>query len=755
MSSYQPFPITEFKTGMYTYLQPWIRPIEAFEPLQDAYIYRGQLVKRNGYLLFGRPRYTNNQIIATGNGTAGPYSGTLSDFPVLSGTAFLVTVLTSAGVETFSATASTGANVIVGSLGDSFSINYSTGVWSITFGGGRTVAANTPLVARYTFIPTQETTPVVNPIMGLKVWLSENGTTSKFLALDTRRASVYNNSTLIFEPISTVTQVLWVGDNATTTITILTGWANVAPYSVSITDGVNTITDVGTTPTSNFQSGAPGNFVVGGGGTTITYATGSITLVITAANTRTYTVSFSLQGDYFTGTTANFFNATNWSDPAYVTGGSGSLYLTNNIDRITLYNGTNLSRPPFPITAAHNVTFTNDISYALDIDVYKNRLIVQRPFVVGSTNIDGQSFRWSAPFQPTNLVADVQGNGGEASAPTHDVIESSEFLRDVIVVPFQNSVWIFRFTNNFFDPFRWDKVNSTKSTNAPYATIPYDERITMMGQKGLIACDGINVQRYDLPVINEFLNINQLYFAQCFGIRNDITNQSWMTYPALSPANGATQSTTSDQILSYNFLENTWSVFVLAMSCFGIFQLQRSVRWIDFAVGAAYESNWEDEDSPWNFYGIQSGTPQLFGGGFDGIVWQMNIGNRDKVDPASSSTGTGITCDIVSTRWNPFISMGQKVQFGWVDFYYATNEDCTLTVSFYTDNSETPISPSQTVVLSADGTDGTSESGFAMKRVYINAVGEFIQMEIESSSDATFAINGFILWCRPAGRLTP
>jgi len=755
MTSYQPFPITEFKTGLQTYLQPWIRPIDAFEPLQNAYIYRGQLNKRRGYVLFGGtpPAYQNNEIIATGSGGA-TYSGTLSDFPVLSGSTFTVTVLTSAGVETFTATASTGSATITGTLTDVFTIDYTTGVWSVVFSGGRTVANSTPIVAQYSFEPTQETTPVVNPIMGLKVWTSENGIDYKLLALDTRRASVYNNATFVFDPIASVDQVLWVGDNSTTTITILTGWLNVAPYSVSITDGTSTITDIGTTPTSNFQSGSAGNFVVGGGGTTITYASGSITLVFTAATTATITATFDLQGDYFTGNTSNFFNATNWMDPAYVTGGSGSLYLTNNIDRITLFNGTSLSRPPFPITAAHYSSFTNDISYCLDIDVYKNRLIVQRPFIVGSAYVDGQSFRWSAQFSPTNLIADVAGNGGEASAATHDLIASSEFLRDIVVVPFQNSTWAFRFTNNFFDPFRWDKINSTKSTSAPYGTIPYDERVTSMGSKGLIACDGVNVQRYDIPVIDEFLNINQKYFIQCYGIRDDNTSQSWMTYAAVSPANGGMQSTTSDQILVYNFIENSWATYVLAMSCFGLFQLQEDITWAEFAVGQPYESTWEEANFAWNYYNLQTIAPQLLGGGFDGLVWQMNQGNLDAFDP-DTEIGDTIPCTITSTRWNPFIGNGQKVQFGWVDFYYSVIADCILSVSFYTDNSEVPIYPAKTVTLSANGTDAAANSAYAMKRVYINAVGEFIQMEITSSSDATFSINGFILWCRPAGRLTP
>ena len=53
MSNYQPFLISEFKTGLYDYLKPWIRPADAFEPLTNAFVYRGILQKRNGSTIFG------------------------------------------------------------------------------------------------------------------------------------------------------------------------------------------------------------------------------------------------------------------------------------------------------------------------------------------------------------------------------------------------------------------------------------------------------------------------------------------------------------------------------------------------------------------------------------------------------------------------------------------------------------------------------------------------------------------------------
>lgn len=751
MPSYQPFLISEFKTGIFNYMEPWIRPIDAFDPCQDAFIYRGSLQKRFGYTFIGRMRYRDNVQLFVGDGVANQlFSGTLSKFPI-EASSFNGTALTSGGLETFT---SNGGGVVTGSLGDTGTINYTTGAWTIQLAGGRSISAGppaVPFIANYIYSPNQNTTPVVNPIMGLKDYTNENTDVTSLVALDTRRACVYNTSTLVFDPLDSVSQTLWIGDNATTSITFLIQWTGIAPYSVTITDGTNSMTDNGT-------GGFPGsgNML---NTSTINYATGSVLLNITAANTRTYTITFKLKGDYFSGTTANFFNSTNWL---------GYLYLTNNVDFITRFtisgSSSLLDRPPIPITQAHKVTFTNDISTCVDIDIYKNRVLIQRPIRVGLSAPDAQSIRFSAiansitPLNATNFVSDVAGNGGESSAPTDDFMNSSEFLRDQLIVFFQGSVWSFRDTGVQSPPFVWTKINNTKSTNAPYGTIAYDERITAMGAKGLIATDGVNVQRYDIPIIDQFLQIDQSTFKQCFGIRFDPTNQAWMAFPS----NG---STVSDRILVYNFLENTWAVYnpYVNMSCFGTFLVTTDATFDSFAVGQPNEATFEQATFPWTYYLNQQAAPDLLGGGQDGNVYLMNDEETD-FNGSLEANSQAVSPNITSTRWNPFANLGQKVQFGYIDFYYAVNSNAILTLSFYTDNSENAAC-TRTLTCSANGTDSNASSPYAMKRIYINAVGEFLRMNIQKytplptesalKGNATFKILGLVLWARPAGRITP
>ena len=724
-SSFSPFLISEFKTGLFNYLQPWIRPVEAFDPLTNAYIYRGTLNKRPGYTIFGRIKYRDNNI-ALGSGGKN-YNGTILTHPIAIGS-----LVISDGIETFT---DNGDGTLTRSpvAGGTNLINYTTGVWSVQFNSA--VAANTNIYAIYS--PNAS-----RPIMGIKTWSSEADGSRKLLAFDTRRVSLYNTSTNVFDPLDTISQVLWVGDNATTTITFTTGWAAVTPYtnvfapfSVSITDGTSTITDDGS---SNLTTA--GNFAAGG---TVNYATGVVKLVFTAPTTKTITMTVRLMGDYFSGTSSNFFNATNWLAPTYYASNPGVLYSTNNVDPITTFDGTNLARPPFPITQAHNISFTNDIDYCLDVDVYKNRLLIQRPTLIGSSNPDAQSIRWSAINSPTNLVADVTGNGGELSAPTDDFMQSSEFLRDQLIVLFGNSTWSFRFTGSDFAPFRFDKINNTKSTSAPYGTIDYDERVTAMGSKGLIACDGVNVQRYDDAVIDQFLDINQNRFAQCYALRFDTINQTWMLYPSAS-----TDSSLSSKALIYNFIENTWATYDLSLSCLGLYYETSDATWVSFGPASANPTTWNQAEFAWNSYLLQDLAPILLAGSqTGGFVYQMNDGDSDH--PVSNTTAVAIDSSITSSRWNPFSQQGQKVQFGYIDFYYEINDECTLDLTFFVDNSEAPAT-TRTLTL-----DGPVNSDVTWKRVYINVVGEFLRMNIKNNQTQGFKILGLVLWAAPSGRLTP
>lgn len=482
----------------------------------------------------------------------------------------------------------------------------------------------------------------------------------------------------------------------------------------------------------------------------IDQTTGAVSLVVaTTVNLYLYSAGSNTFGPVmmpptFTGNITNFFNYTNWQATS---GGTSYLWMVNNKDAVTNFDGTTANQPTITIDGA-----AQTIDTALDVQVYKQRLLLIRP-VLSADGIQNQSIYWSANSDPTSWRVDVAGAGGFLAAPTGDIIQSTEFIRDVLVVFFTNSTWIFRYTGNESAPFRWDKVNNSKSTNAPYASVDYDERCTSIGATGLIACDGTNVQRYDIPIIDFYeTNFFEKYFAQAFSQRYDNLNQAWTLFVSRSnifPLVGAV-APGSDSALIYNFLENSWATytFPIPLTCLGTFYRQAGATWASLA------QSWDDTDFAWNSYYSQSTAPILLAGDTGGKVYLMDDGDA-VVDDDGTANGASIVPDIVSTRWNPMISQGQQLQFGWVDIYYliASTDPLnpiSVNINFYVDNSEN-IAATKVLTL-----DGPTSSEYAIKRVYLNLIGEFIQMEIDPQNmNAFMQFLGFILWMRPGGRLTP
>lgn len=549
MSSFKAFPITEFPTGTSTYLQSWMRPIDAFEPLVNCYTYRGSVNKRSGYTQYG--------------------------------------------------------NTVADGL----------------------------------------------PIMGLIRYVQEDTGVISLLAATTQHLYLYNA-------------------------------------------GSNTF--------------------------------GNVPLPM---------------GSTFTGNITNFFNYTNWQA---TDAGASYVFMANNKDPVTFYDGSTATQPILYTDSGHTTT----IKTCLDVVVYQQYLLYVRPTTNnGADNVENQTIRWSAQANPTNTVADITGNGGASAAPTGDIIQSTEFLRNQLVVNFTNSTWLFLFTGNAFDPFKWVKLNNSKSTNAPYGSIAYDERTTSVGATGLIACDGVNVQRYDVPIIDYYeTNFSEQYYAQTFSQRYDNLNQGWMLYVS----NGSTNPLVggiapgSDKALIYNFLENSWATysFTRPLTCLGTFYAQTGATWASLAQA------WKNTDTPWNSFTSQKSAPILLAGDTSGNVWYMD--NEDAVTDA----GTSIEIDLISKRWNPVIEIGEKVQFGYIDiYYYIASVDpanpIQVTLNFYVDNSDN-YSLQRTLTL-----DGPTNAEYAFKRIFINLIGEFIKMEIDPNEDSYIQFNGFILWAKPAGRLTP
>jgi hypothetical protein len=665
----QPFLVSEFKSGLTTYYKPWARPIDSYEPMNNAFMYRGVINQRNGYSKL--------------------------------------------------------------TIGSSSSLDDS------------------------------------KPVMAIMNWVNESTGATRLIVNSTRNSYLYDDSLSAFNKITEIANSPFWNGTATGTINPINTWfVNLGGAAITITAytgyGLPTQSSVGTATANGILT----NFTVGGiiSAGSITYATGLISLTFagSTAGVTLVITSATTTGDYFTGNNTNFFNWTNWQAVENVT---SYLYMTNNADPVTLITLSavgvpTLSRPIFYIDAASTIY----VSTCLDIKVYKNRLMFIYPTTVNTALSNqtlnySQSIFYSALFNPSNFIQTGGVNGDFLSAPTGDLIVSTEFLRDVIVCFFTNSTWIFKYTGSDFDPFRFTKTNISRMTNTPYGTVAYDESVTSVGPTGLIRCDGVNVDRYDEKIIDYYANFfSAQYFSQSFGQRYDKLNQAWLLYVSENNTSisvgGAAPG--SDQALIYNYLEDTWSSYIFfepngsnGLTCLGNYKPIEGSRWSDFPTtpwSAFPTTAWSQFSTPEKF-------TRLIGGDLLGNVYLMD--DEDTLE----DNGEPFIPTFTTTRWNPFVSSGKTNQFGYIDVYYKVVSDLEsvnpiyLDLNFYVDNSNT-IAATRTLTLT--GTENTNH----WKRVYLNLIGQFIQIEFtqggfDPAQSTNFEILGVILWAKQAGRLTP
>lgn len=171
-------------------------------------------------------------------------------------------------------------------------------------------------------------------------------------------------------------------------------------------------------------------------------------------------------GTSWQGNNSDFFWSTNyWQDGS----GNDLFWATNNnqsgatSDPIRYYNGTSWT------TFAPTTNGANELHQCLIMVPFKDRLCAFNTWEGGTlatATQNPQRLRFSQNGDPTDQTNgwrdDIPGRGGYIDAPTNEVIVGVEFLRDILIVKFENSSWKVVYTGNELLPFIWQKINTQK-----------------------------------------------------------------------------------------------------------------------------------------------------------------------------------------------------------------------------------------------------------------------------------------------------
>ncbi len=583
MTDYQPFPVSNFRTGLDSEVRPWLLPVDAFQSILNGYIHDGVTYKRAGIQEFGELVHhqttlflisSTNPAVITVTSAVGLANGTRfqfnqligGDFAALNGIEYTITNL--AGLQ-FNALLPDGVTY----LNTAGFVGFASGNLSIF--------------------------PEL-PVMGLRTFVNP-GNERLLLAMDTRRVCLFDATINAFQPLDLA--------------------------------------------------------------------------------------------DVFTGDNTNFFaSATYGRTGAFST---PAIFFTNNVDNIRFYQSGLTTTALVPdVNPAGPPVLVQTCRFMFSI---KTRLLLLDT-LEGGTRF-GQRMRWCRAGNPAaagnNWDQVIPGNGGFVDAPTSDNIISAKELQGIILVQFTNSYWTIKPTSDPALPFRWDKINDFRASDAPYGGIGHDRYVITFGKRGIVACDAVEVTRIDDKIKSFVTNeVNTTFFKQVYSERNYADRRSWTLYPS-----AANESTTSDYALIRTEEEGAWSVYKVQtldrngnpanMSCLGFGEVSQDLSFQDFdgRPGAPDQSFEQFANETFQSFFVEGQSEVFLGGDQVGRVLFLEKDGDD--------LGAAIDFELTSSGWNPFKDQGVSAQMGYIDFYLDADKNTQFTVEFYSGDISSPYETQQ------------------------------------------------------------
>ncbi len=352
------------------------------------------------------------------------------------------------------------------------------------------------------------------------------------------------------------------------------------------------------------------------------------------------------------GTNLNYFWTCNWDG---VADDNIVLFATNfnatigapgaNDDPIMSWNGAVWSN--YSATAI----FLADGSFiqtALIILPFKNRLIMLNTIENLTSDglnhaypnrcrysINGSPFAVNAWYEPGVTIAGLNAAGaGFIDAPTKEQIVSAQFIKDRLIVQFERSTWELAYTGNQVLPFVWQQLNQELGALGTFSTVPFDKVVLAVGDTGVHACNGSNVERIDNNIPDEIFEISKQSNGskRVAGIRDYYSELVYWSFPSVEIPSVNTNRY-PDQVLVYNYANQTWALFDDTWLCYGYFFQSTDVTWADLDIA------WEDYDATWDDMLEQAQQRQVLAGNQQGYVL---IVNRDLPTNAQSLTITNV-----------------------------------------------------------------------------------------------------------------
>lgn len=321
----------------------------------------------------------------------------------------------------------------------------------------------------------------------------------------------------------------------------------------------------------------------------------------------------------WTGSNSDFHSVTNYrgADSSDFT-----VFVVNNViaDQIKYFDGTNwTSYSPIYNQASGDVIRTARI-----IASFKNRLLLFAPIeqVAAANNAYLNRVRFSQNGSPIAVDAfydDVAGKGGFIEADIKEAITSIAFLRDRLIVFFEQSTWELVYTGNEVLPFVFQQIDNVLGVESVNSTLTFDKNIIGFGSTGIHACNGTNVTRIDQKIPDTIFDVVNDNFGpqRVTGIKDYYTQEVYWSYNSSDIAQ-ANSNIFPNQVLVFNYENGAWSRNDDSITALGYYQNENNLRWQDL------DYSWEDSSDQWADASLQNLFRNVVAGNQEGFTFIIN-----------------------------------------------------------------------------------------------------------------------------------
>lgn len=327
------------------------------------------------------------------------------------------------------------------------------------------------------------------------------------------------------------------------------------------------------------------------------------------------------------GTDSDFYSVCNYRGPDEF---DYYLYAVNGVveDEIKYYDGTdwNSFAPQYSTTAPTNGFVIKTAEFVVP---FQNSLLLLGPTIqtdsVPTYEYFGSRIIWSAQGDPTandgsgNYSSWLPGAPGYSSfldLYTKEIITGYQYLKDRLMIFCENSTWELVFTGGLIDRFRAQKINTELGIEAAGSIIPFDRAVLGFASTGILACNGVNVERIDNDIPDIIFDISNANAGpqRVSGIRDYFTKEVYWSYCS-SAQTSASSDVYPNRVLVYNYDNNTWAYNDDSITALGYYYLEGDVVWEDL------DQEWQESTEVWDDPALTSLFRAVVGGNQQGFTF--------------------------------------------------------------------------------------------------------------------------------------